>query len=549
MSIAPKIPLEVAKWIFLGCILMSFLLLFLDIRKSRLIIESRDISYACTSVIASRYYTLRSYSHYCFFAQINDSKKTTDEIAFFVFFTLKETHGYFLPPLLLPVGWKRLLLAEAPRQVVNGVTLWAIAEKVFAKGIDSVSMKTGIDSLGSTNMQKVMTGTMAFSFFIFFISFMMVCIASIMYIPLLCHIMGNLKEYCCHKIDKRIAELLKKQARKRVAQARKAEIMAQKGAAGRNIPMQTIQPTLPNVEMFDEEKRPISAMYGPADFALPQMMADRGMAMSPVPLYNPPRMPGARRGSGSSVNTDVSGWNGSQAGGPRGLGPKRSYGNLNVAHQQGMVDPQTMPGYMYTDPSAPSQGSFYRESVYQPQGHQVQPQGQNPDDYTSEYSGDGYQSDYSAAPLHHRDSDQSTVAGSDPHAQGYPRGPAPPQQYYESPRPLPRSVPPAEYPARPSTPSSNYGSPMPERRVVQQTNIDYGSPMPERRVVQQTNVDYGSPMPERRVVQQTNVDYGSPMISERRVVQQTNVVPSRYQDQPARQARGPYQTQGQNPPW
>ncbi|RUS11927.1 hypothetical protein BC937DRAFT_87944, partial [Endogone sp. FLAS-F59071] len=97
MTITPVISIQIAKWIFLGCIVMSFLLLFLDIRKSRLIIESRDISYAFTSVIASRYYTTKSYPHYCFFQKINDSKKTTDEFAFFVFFTLKggfEKVGY-----------------------------------------------------------------------------------------------------------------------------------------------------------------------------------------------------------------------------------------------------------------------------------------------------------------------------------------------------------------------------------------------------------------------------------------------------------------------
>ena len=33
-------------------------------------------------------------------------------------------------------------------------------------------------------------------------------IAFIIYIPLLSVIQGNLKEYCCHKIDKRIGEII-----------------------------------------------------------------------------------------------------------------------------------------------------------------------------------------------------------------------------------------------------------------------------------------------------------------------------------------------------
>ena len=34
-------------------------------------------------------------------------------------------------------------------------------------------------------------------------SAILLAIAAVMYVPLLCYIQGNLKEYCCHKIDKR----------------------------------------------------------------------------------------------------------------------------------------------------------------------------------------------------------------------------------------------------------------------------------------------------------------------------------------------------------
>src|SRR2546430_9986222 len=115
---------------------MSFILLAWDMKKARAIIASRDISYAFTSIIAYRYYTIRSYSHYCFFAQINNSKKSWDHIAFFVFFTFKGTSCCVYPleniiqfcvdPFaLLFLGWKRLMLAEAPRQAINAFTLYS----------------------------------------------------------------------------------------------------------------------------------------------------------------------------------------------------------------------------------------------------------------------------------------------------------------------------------------------------------------------------------------------------------------------------------------
>lgn len=65
---------------------------------------------------------------------------------------------------------------------------------------------------------------MTFTVTIWFISFANLIVAFFVYMPLLFKIRGNLKEYCCHKIDKRIDELLRKKSRKRQAEAREAEL-------------------------------------------------------------------------------------------------------------------------------------------------------------------------------------------------------------------------------------------------------------------------------------------------------------------------------------
>lgn len=91
-------------------------------------------------------------------------------------------------------------MAEAPRQVINIVTLKTIIPKW-------IQINNGLiisnDGLGKNTVQRIMTGTMIFSTVIFAISFILLCAAAIIYIPVLCHIRGNLKEYCCHKVDKR----------------------------------------------------------------------------------------------------------------------------------------------------------------------------------------------------------------------------------------------------------------------------------------------------------------------------------------------------------
>lgn len=94
-----QVPFTIGKWVFTGCIILSFLLLLWEARKARAIIKSRDISYAFTNVMSQDYYSMRSYDHFCFFTQINDSKKKKDEFAFFIFFTFKGVS--FLPTLTM----------------------------------------------------------------------------------------------------------------------------------------------------------------------------------------------------------------------------------------------------------------------------------------------------------------------------------------------------------------------------------------------------------------------------------------------------------------
>jgi len=80
-----------------------------------------------------------------------------------------------------------------------------------------------------------------------------------LYIPLLCHIKGNLKEYCCHKVDKRITEIIKRRNKQRMA---RAASLARKEAAGDfshlknkkgEFTQQPLpQPTLPNIALDDD---------------------------------------------------------------------------------------------------------------------------------------------------------------------------------------------------------------------------------------------------------------------------------------------------------
>jgi len=140
--------------------------------------------------------------------------------------------------------------------------------------------------------------------------------AAICYIPLLFYIRGNLKEYCCHKVDKRISEVVKKKTKERL---QKNAALARKEAAGdfshlRNKKGEFMtkplpQPTLPNISLDDDDvtfkgtdnwkadykseyQQSLHSNGGPPDYGdYPQM-----------PMY-PYQNPGAYSNFGPSVPT------------------------------------------------------------------------------------------------------------------------------------------------------------------------------------------------------------------------------------------------------
>ncbi|KPV72941.1 uncharacterized protein RHOBADRAFT_38620, partial [Rhodotorula graminis WP1] len=238
-----EVPFKIGKWIFFACIIVSFVLLLWEARKARAIVKSRDISYAHTNLMAHSWYALRSYNHFCFFAQVDSSKKKKDNLAFFTFFTFKGESS----SLSSLVGWKRLLLADAPRQVINAITLWS-----FGKS-QKWTTDFGVYFSGSL-VKQLALATMLFTVAIFIISAVQLLVAAAIYPALLCYIQGNLKEYCCHKVDKRIAELMKRKNRRRLA--KEAEYARREAAgdfrhlkdkSGKLVNAPRPQPTLPKI--------------------------------------------------------------------------------------------------------------------------------------------------------------------------------------------------------------------------------------------------------------------------------------------------------------
>jgi len=276
------IPFNTGKWLFVGCIIFSFLLLAYESRKAKRIIASRDISYAFTNVMANNYYSLRSYDHFCFFNHISNSTKTSDDFAFFVFFVFK--------------SWKRLVLADAPRQTINALTLyavWLIKKNGPEPWYDISKYFKGISL--STSALIVTT---FFTVVVSAGSLLLLLVAAICYIPLLCHIRGNLKEYCCHKVDKRIGDVIKRrQKQRRMDAAKQAQKEAMgdyshlKNKKGELIAKPLPQPTLPNLSVDDDSSSMKTRIPAPSTYTQDSYYhkGDNGLPSDypPMPAYNP----------------------------------------------------------------------------------------------------------------------------------------------------------------------------------------------------------------------------------------------------------------------
>jgi len=141
------------------------------------------------------------------------------------------------------------LLAEGPRQVLNAITLYSVA-----KGQD-FSFDIHVYQKVFTTVQGVVLSFMLLTVVIWAFSAIRLLVAGLLYWPLLvCHVRGNLKEYCCHKVDKRISQLLADRAQQRRnrppelggGDLKKAKTFTSASAAGEALGG---QPTLPKVEL------------------------------------------------------------------------------------------------------------------------------------------------------------------------------------------------------------------------------------------------------------------------------------------------------------
>lgn len=111
--------------------------------------------------------------------------------------------------------------------------------------------------------------SMILTVLIFLVSLGLLIVAAVLYVPLLCYIQGNLKEYVCHKVDKRIGEIIRKSQRKRIQRNLEIEKKIEAGgqivnSKGEVVDASLLKPTLPNISLDDDDKDLVGRSASPA---------------------------------------------------------------------------------------------------------------------------------------------------------------------------------------------------------------------------------------------------------------------------------------------
>lgn len=109
----------------------------------------------------------------------------------------------FIYYLIYEIGWKRFVFADSLRRILN-IALFFSNLTNFINNIYNQENNPDHKIFTSDNTPHIFglitSGFILSSWIMTGISLL---IAFIIYLPLLSIIQGNLKEYCCHKIDKR----------------------------------------------------------------------------------------------------------------------------------------------------------------------------------------------------------------------------------------------------------------------------------------------------------------------------------------------------------
>ena len=264
-QIQPWLPFQYSKWIFAGCILLSWVLCVYEWVRAIRVIKRGGVAASYMDPLAASLQSMRpqGWRRFLVFTSLTKSKKGTDYIAFFVYFAFQ--------------GAFRVILAEGPRQVVNALTLGSVMEAKLINNGQATDKHSSFDqfflniqTLADQNYQQaIILSSMLFTLVIWVFSAICLIAAAVLYLVFLWHYIpesdGRLRIYCRRKVDRRLEKIVEDKVkaaiedenRRREKAEKKAELKRQKtGELPPPAPPKIArQPTLPQLGESPELKQ------------------------------------------------------------------------------------------------------------------------------------------------------------------------------------------------------------------------------------------------------------------------------------------------------
>lgn len=259
-QVKPKVPFEVAKWIFAITIIISYVFLLYRWIMAMRVMRTGSVTECYLDPLAAILQSMRitksgqGWRRFLVFAELTKSKKGANYVALFVYFQ-------FQSALLV-------IVAQGPRIALNGMTLFAVMQaQLLPIGEHASKDRSGFDQFffnikvmveKGNKQETIIYFTMLFSLVIWVIAALGLMISGLLYIFFLWHYIpradGSLTQYCRRKLETRLERIVGKKIKKAIEkqdqQRRREEQKAiKKGALD---PSQT-RPTLPKLDQQDDD--------------------------------------------------------------------------------------------------------------------------------------------------------------------------------------------------------------------------------------------------------------------------------------------------------
>jgi hypothetical protein len=220
-QVQPKVPFDVAKWIFAITIILSYVFLGYRWYRAVRVIRTGGIAECYLEPLAAIWQSMRltkegqGWRRFLVFAELTRSRKGVDYVALFVYFQFK--------------GALIIIVAQGPRIAINAMTLWAVMQAQLIPVGEHAGDKTtssfvqffkNIETLVNTGnrQETIIYFTMLFSFAIWAIAALSLLLSLIFYVFFLWHHVpksdGSLTAYCRRKIETRLERVVGKKIKK-----------------------------------------------------------------------------------------------------------------------------------------------------------------------------------------------------------------------------------------------------------------------------------------------------------------------------------------------